>query len=158
MSEEVRGGHVAVIGSLVLALFLTIIPLPHGGLIYRPQWIALVLLFWTLNLPRHVGVFWGFSAGLVLDVTLGSVLGQNALTLSVICFLAVELQPRILPFPPWQQALSVWLLLLLERLLSLWILGATGQPTPSLTYWMPTFVGALMWPWLFILLRGWLAK
>jgi rod shape-determining protein MreD len=82
------------------------------------------------------------------------VLGQHALSLSVVCFLAVELHQRVLPFPAWQQALSVWLLLLAERLLALWILGATGQPTPSLSYWMPTFAGALLWPALARLLRA----
>jgi len=154
MSDPTRRGDVAVVGSLALALLLTIVTLPHWALVYRPQWVALVLIFWALNQPRRVGVFWGFCTGILMDVISGSVLGQNALGLSVVCFLAVELHQRILPFPPWQQALSVWLLLLVERLLSLWILGATGQPTPSLAYWTPTFVGALLWPWLFVLMRG----
>jgi rod shape-determining protein MreD len=149
-----RGGIFVILGSLVVALLFTILPLPDWALDYRPQWVALVLVFWAMSLPRHIGVFWGFGAGIVLDVISGSVLGQHALSLSVVCFLAVELHQRILPFPPWQQALSVWLLLLVERLLSLWILGATGQPTPSLGYWMPTFVGALLWPWMFVFMRG----
>jgi rod shape-determining protein MreD len=88
-----------------------------------------------------------------LDVTAGTVLGQHALSLSVVAFLAVELHQRIRIFPLWQQALSVWVLLLVERLLSLWVIGATGQPTPTLWYWAPTFVGMLLWPWIFIVLR-----
>ncbi|MGB5832465.1 MAG: rod shape-determining protein MreD [Thiohalocapsa sp.] len=155
MSDEAnRGGIGPIVGSLIVGLFLTIVPMPGWAQDYRPQWIALVLVFWALSVPRRVGVFWGFGTGIVLDVISGSVLGQHALSLSVVCFLAIELHRRILPFPPWQQALSVWLLLLVERLLSLWILGATGQPTPSLIYWVPTFVGMLLWPWLFLLMRG----
>jgi rod shape-determining protein MreD len=88
-----------------------------------------------------------------LDVTSGTVLGQHALSLSVVVWLAVELHKRIRAFPPVQQAGSVWVLLLLERLISMWVMGATGQPTPSLGYWLPTFVGMLLWPWVFILLR-----
>lgn len=154
MSAEAGGaGNVVVIGSLGVALFLTIVPLPHWALHYRPQWVALVMIYWAMSAPRHVGVFWGFGAGVLQDVISGSVLGQNALGLSVVCFLALELHERILPFPPWQQAASVWLLLLVERLLSLWTLGATGQPTPSLVYWMPTFVGTLLWPWVFVSMR-----
>jgi rod shape-determining protein MreD len=38
-------------------------------------------------------------------------------------------------------------------LLSLWVIGATGQPTPTLWYWAPTFVGMLLWPSIFIVLR-----
>ena len=143
----------AVLVSLLAALFLTILPLPWWASEYRPQWAALVLIYWCMSAPRQVGVFWAFATGIVLDVLSGSVLGQHALSLSVVGYLALELHQRILPFPLWQQALSVWLLLLVERLLSLWILGATGQPTPSLIYWMPTLTGMLLWPWLSILLR-----
>jgi rod shape-determining protein MreD len=111
------------------------------------------LIYWALALPGRVGVFWAWCAGLVLDVTSGTVLGQHALSLSVAVYLAVELHPRVRVFPLLQQAVSVWVLLLVERLLSLWVIGATGQPTPTLWYWMPTFIGMLLWPWVFILLR-----
>jgi len=47
----------------------------------------------------------------------------------------------------------VWVLLLVERLFSLWVPGAIDQPTPSLRYWISTFVGMLLWPLVFILLR-----
>ncbi len=43
--------------------------------------------------------------------------------------------------------------LLVERLLGLWVIGATGQPTPTLWYWAPTLVGTLLWPWVYIVLR-----
>jgi rod shape-determining protein MreD len=53
----------------------------------------------------------------------------------------------------WQQALFVWVLLLVERLLNLWVLAATGQPMPSLIYWVPTLLGLLLWPWLLVILN-----
>ncbi|MCF7984752.1 MAG: rod shape-determining protein MreD [Thiohalocapsa sp.] len=148
MTASERRGTALILASFGLGLLLTLLPLPHWAAEYRPQWVTLVLIFWVLSVPRRVGVFAAFAAGLVLDVVTGTVLGQHALTLSVVGFLAVELRQRILPFPAWQQALSVWVLLLVERLLSLWILGATGQPTPSLDYWVPTVIGMLLWPWL----------
>ncbi|ESQ17501.1 MAG TPA: rod shape-determining protein MreD [Chromatiaceae bacterium] len=153
MSSRTRSDSVAIIASLLLALFLTVLPLPHWAIHYRPQWVALVLIFWAMNVPQRVGVFWGFGVGIMLDVISGSVLGKNALGLSVVCFLALVLHQRILPFPPLQQAFSVWLLLLVERLLSLWTMGAIGQPTPSPLYWMPTFVGMAIWPWLSVVMQ-----
>jgi len=153
VSARVHKGIRFVLFTLVLALVLTILPLPPWGEEFRPQWMALILIFWTLTLPARIGVFWAFGAGLVLDVAAGTLLGQHALSLSVPVYLAVELSPRIRNFPLPQQTLSVWVLLLLERLLSLWVLGATGQPTPTLAYWTPTFVGMFLWPWLFLLLR-----
>jgi len=143
-----------ILASLAAALLLTILPLPQWGEELRPQWVAMVLLYWNLALPERVGVFWAWATGLVLDVTSGSVLGQYALSLSVMAWLAVELHKRIRVFPLVQQAVSVWILLLLERLLSMWVMGATGRPTPTLFYWVPTFVGMLLWPGVFIVLRN----
>lgn len=142
-----------VLLTLVAALFLTILPLPAPAEDLRPQWVALTLIFWALALPDRVGVFWAFGTGLVLDVATGTLLGHHALGLSVVVYLALELHARVRIFPLWQQALLVWLLLVLERLLALWVLGATGQPMPSLTYWWSTFVGLLLWPWLTVVLR-----
>lgn len=142
-----------ILVSLAVALFLTVVPMPDWGDDLRPQWVAMALIYWNLALPTRIGVFWAWGTGLVLDVTSGTVLGQHALSLSVMAWLAVELHQRIRVFPPVQQAVSVWILLLLERLLSMWVLGATGQPTPTLWFWMPTFVGMFLWPWVFIVLR-----
>lgn len=153
MSETQRRGTRVILITLVIALFLTILPIPQWAETYRPQWVAMTLIYWALALPARVGVFWAWGAGLVLDVASATVLGQHALSLSVSVYLAVELHARIRVFPPLQQAVSVWVLLLVERLLSLWVIGATGQPTPTLWYWMPTFTGMLLWPWFFILFR-----
>lgn len=148
-----RRGYGLVLASLAIALTLTILPMPHWAAELRPQWAALTLIYWSLTRPERVGVFWAFGTGLLLDVVSGTVLGQNALALSVVAYLAIELHQRIRIFPLWQQAVSVWLLLLVERLLTVWILGATGAPTPTLWYWLPTFFGMLLWPWLSLVLR-----
>ncbi|MFY9975299.1 MAG: rod shape-determining protein MreD [Chromatiaceae bacterium] len=153
MSEAPSRGTWMVLLTLVAALFLTILPLPAAAEDLRPQWVALTLIFWALALPDRVGVFWAFGTGLVLDVATGTLLGHHALGLSVVVYVAVELHARVRIFPLWQQALLVWLLLVLERLLALWVLGATGQPMPSLTYWWSPFVGLLLWPWLTVVLR-----
>jgi rod shape-determining protein MreD len=146
-------GYGPVAASLTVALVLTLLPMPHWAGEFRPQWVALTLIFWALTVPDRVGVFWAFGAGLLLDVVSGSVLGQNALALSVVVYLALELHQRIRIYPMWQQAISVWVLLLVERLLTVWVLGATGAPTPTLWYWVSTFLGMLLWPWLSALLR-----
>jgi len=153
MSEAARSGTRVILVTLVIALLLTILPMPEWAERFRPQWVAMTLIYWALALPTRVGVFWAWGVGLVMDVTSGTVLGQHALSLSVAVYLAVELHARIRVFPLLQQAVSVWVLLLVERLLALWVFGATGQPTPTLWYWMPTFTGMLLWPWIFILLR-----
>lgn len=146
-------GRWAVVLSLAVALFLTILPMPVWAEDLRPQWVALTLIFWCLTLPDRVGVFWAFAAGLVLDAASGTLFGHHALGLSLAAYVVVELHPRLRIFPLWQQTMFVWVLLLVERLLFLWVLAGTGAPTPTLSYWAPTFSGMLLWPWVAAVLR-----
>ncbi len=151
MSGSSSGGLFAVL-TMIAALTLSVVPMPSWASEYRPQWVVIILIYWCLVRPAEVGVFSGFLLGIAQDLVSGALLGENALSLSIIAYLAGELHRRIRAFPLWQQAVAVWLLLLIERLLSLWVLGATGQPTPALAYWLPTLVGLLLWPWLSLLL------
>ena len=153
METTPRGSRV-VLTTFVIALFLTVLPLPDWAQGYRPQWVALTLIYWCLAAPQRVGVGWAFAVGLALDVLVGTLLGQHALSLSLVAYLTLELHQQIRVFPLWQQSLSVLVLLWVERLLTLWVMGATGQPTPTLWYWVPSLVSMLCWPWVFHALRS----
>jgi len=137
----------------MLALLLMILPMPEWARPYRPQWVTLTLIYWCIALPHRVGVGTGFSLGILLDVLTGTLLGQHALGLSVVAFLAVQLHARIRVFPFWQQALAVLVLLVVEHLFALWVMGAIGQTPPALTYWLVPLIGAVLWPWIFVTLR-----
>jgi rod shape-determining protein MreD len=141
-----------IIATFIIAWFLTLIPLSEGHPEWHPQWVALVFIFWILQFPDRIGIFWGFFVGLMLDVISGALLGQHALSYSIIGYLTIGLQQRLRLFRIWQQALSVWLLLTVERLFSLWIIEITGQPTPLLTYWITPGIGMLLWPMISMLL------
>lgn len=137
-----------------LALLLTVLPLPEWARLYRPQWVALVLVYWAIALPHRVGVGTGFIMGIMLDALTSTLLGQHALGMSVIAFLAVQSHARIRVFPLWQQAIGVLILLLIEHSLNLWIIGATLQAPPGLVYWFVPLISAFLWPWMFVTLRG----
>ena len=147
-----RGTWIIVL-TLCAAMLLMIMPLPDWARPYRPQWVTLTLIYWCIALPHRVGVGSGFGTGIVLDVLTGTLLGQHALGLSLVAFLSVQLHARIRVFPFWQQALAVLVLLLVEHLLSLWVMGAIGQTTPGIIYWVIPLIGAVLWPWVFVTLR-----
>lgn len=142
-----------IVASFVVAFMLTIVPLPGGLAMLRPEWAAMVLIYWCLALPQRVSVGYGWLAGLFLDVLRGALLGQHALGFAVIAYLSVKLHRRIRVFPLWQQALSVTVFVALEQLLVLWVQGMTGQGRGGLTYWLPSLVSGLLWPAVFLLLR-----
>lgn len=146
MNLSRQHGGLVIIISFGAAMLLTIIPLAEGLRMLRPDWVALTLIFWCLVLPYRVSVGSGFMAGLLLDVLTGTLLGEHALSLSIIAYLCVRLHQRIRVYPAWQQALTVLLFLILHQLLTLWIDSIIGRPPPPPSYWLASLVGAALWP------------
>ncbi|MGY2161013.1 rod shape-determining protein MreD, partial [Pseudomonas tolaasii] len=62
---------------------------------------------WALALPHKVGMVTAMCLGLMEDVLYGTLLGQNALILTLITFLVLSLQQRLRMFPMWQQCLVI---------------------------------------------------
>lgn len=147
-----HGGWI-IVASFVAALMLTILVMPQWAASFRPEWAAIVLIYWCLALPHRVNVGYGWLVGLCVDVLRGALLGQHALGFAVIAYLTVKLHQRIRVFPLWQQALSVMVFVALEQLLVLWVQGMIGQAHESWAYWLPSLVSGLLWPWAYLFLR-----
>ncbi len=139
--------------SFLVALVLSILPWPVWTEQFRPDWVALVLIYWCMALPTRVGVGTAWSVGLMLDVLYGSMLGENALAKSLIAFLTVRFHLQLRMFPRWQQAVVVLLLVAANNLLVLWIKNLAGQAPSTWSYLTPSIVSMLLWPWLFVILR-----
>jgi len=140
--------------SFAVALLLSVAPLPSFMEIGRPLWLALILTYWTLALPHRVGMTSAWLLGLAEDVLYGSLLGQNALILTLICFLVLTLHQRLRMFPIWQQSLVLLVVFGLAQLVQLWLNALTGNRPPTLAFVLPALVSALLWPWVFAALRG----
>ena len=110
------GGWVITLSFLV-AFLLAGIPLPGGLGHFRPDWVAMVLIYWCMALPRRVGIGVGWLVGLLLDVGRGGLLGQHALALAVVAYLILQTYRRVRVASPWQQAISVLVFLLIEQIL-----------------------------------------
>lgn len=146
MMHESRGGFGRVLATALLALVLTVLPLPEPANWLRPDWLLLTVIYWSLVTPRIAGLAFAWICGLVIDVATGTVLGQHALAFLLVGFLTHRLQLRMRIFPVWQQAFTVLILLLLYQFLLFWIDGITGQPITTWRRWMPAIVGAMLWP------------
>ena len=145
----------ALVGSLVLAFTLTLIPYPMAAV--KPYWVALVVIYWVLESPflRQLGLL--FSIGLMMDLMTGSLFGQHAMSLLIMTYLLLRFRQRLRFFQAWQLTGAVFLLLLNDRILQLWVLWLSGQP-PGFEYWLSPLTGAVMWPWVFLALDGYRRK
>jgi len=148
-----RRGEWVVLASLAVALILTVIPLPGWAALLRPEWTALVLIYWCMAIPNRVGVGVAWMTGLALDVLRGGLLGQQALAMCMIAYIVLKLYRRIRVAPLWQQAFSILIMVILYQLLILWIKGITGLSPNLWTYWLPSLTSMLIWPAIFIGLR-----
>jgi rod shape-determining protein MreD len=147
-----RGGLI-ILFTFALAFFLTMLPIPEWTREFRPAWCALVLIYWCLALPTRVGVGIAWLIGILLDISTGTLLGQHAMGLAIVAFITLKLHQRARVSPLWQQSLTVFLLLLLDNLLTLLIQGAIGRPALLQLFWGPPLIGMLLWPVVFIILR-----
>ena len=130
----------------LVALILTVLPLPTWASVARPAFLVLTVLFWSVNAPRTGGVAFGFFAGLALDVFQGPVLGEHALALALVSYIAVREHQRIRSKPAFQQALIVFAALMVYEFVLFAIDGWTGHPVMSPLRWVHTVTGALVWP------------
>lgn len=138
--------------TILIGLILQVFPLPDWADQLRPQWPLLVLVYWSMLLPERVGIFTAMIVGLFVDVMLDALLGQHVLAYAVAIFIVITTYKRLRLMHAWQQALVVFLLLMIERIVTAVVLGMTRGQATDLYFWFPPLTGMLLWPLLGLLL------
>jgi rod shape-determining protein MreD len=140
--------------SLTLALLLNM--LQNMGLFGNaagvPDFLALVLLFWSVHQPLRVSLGWAFFFGLITDVHEVGLLGQHALSYTVMAYLAARIHRRLLWFRGPSQALQVLPLFLVTHALSWTVRMATGNAFPGAWALLAPLLEAVLWPVVSVLL------
>ena len=153
MLQQKANGWWVIVSTLLIALLLSIVPMPFWAQWARPEWLAMVLVYWVIALPERVGIGIAWLSGLVLDVIEGSSLGQNAFALSLIAYVSLILYQRLRMYTPWQQAAVLFFLIGVHQLIGHWMQTLVGVISPNLLFLLPALVSALLWPWLSVSLR-----
>jgi rod shape-determining protein MreD len=142
-----------IVLTLALALLANLLPLSGITLALRPDFLALVLLYWCIREPRFVSVGTAWCVGLMMDVGDATLFGQHALAYAVLAYAAEYFRRRVLRFPLWQQAAQVAVLLALCAGLVILVRVMGGAPLPRWTYAVPPLSGALLWPIVTLILQ-----
>src|SRR5690554_4050101 len=153
MGPKANGIWVILLSFLV-AYLLAIVPFPEWAMHYRPQWVALVLIYWIMALPYRIGIGTAWFAGLFMDILEGSLLGLNALSFVIIAYATLNLHQRLRLFSALQQSGIVLALVGLSMVLTYWVKVATDQTDAgSMLFLLGALSSAFVWPWLFVFLR-----
>ncbi len=143
----------AIITTLLIAIFLALLPMPDWTIWLRPAWVLMILIYWAMMTPSQVGVGVAWLVGLVMDLLNGTLLGEHALAYTIVIYFVSKMHIRLRMFPLLQQGMSILIFILLYQFILYCIQGFIGELPSSHLYWLSSVTSMLLWPWLFVLMR-----
>lgn len=139
--------------SLLAALLLNWLPWHGVWLALRPDFVALVLLYWCTHKPFRIGIGWAWTMGILTDVADASLFGQHALAYAVLAFGGIALHRRMQMFDLRQQTMQIFPVMLLAYV----VYAAVHWQLHGYVAWL-YFIGCgvsvLLWAPLTILLQA----
>ena len=146
-------GRFVILLSFAAAMFMNVLPWWQIIDAFKPDWVALVLVYWVMAVPNRVGVLVGWVVGLFVDVLYGTLFGIHAMTFALMAYLIQMTYHRLRLFPRWKQSINIAVVIGIHMLLGQ-VLRSFVQPVSAdLNYWTPLLGAMLFWPWVFIFLR-----
>ncbi|MBC7436612.1 MAG: rod shape-determining protein MreD [Bdellovibrionales bacterium] len=136
--------------SLLAALMLNMLPL--GRVPWMPDFLALVLVFWSVHQPQRVGIGASFVFGLFMDVHQAALLGQHAWSYTALSFFAITIHRRLLWFTVPSQALQVLPLFAAAHAIELAIRMLSGGVFPGWPLFLAPVIESVLWPLVSVLL------
>lgn len=134
-----------ILVTLLLALLLKLIPWSGWGLILRPDFVLIAILFWSLHRPSRAGMALAFAVGLLSDFQDGVVFGQHTAAYVVGVYAVRYFRLRFLQFDAAQQSAQMLPILLLVQCVVLIVGWVSTRPPLSINILLPALSGALVW-------------
>jgi rod shape-determining protein MreD len=135
-----------IIITVIVSLLLNLLPWSGAALLSHPDFILLILLYWSVHEPRIVGQGWGFALGLIMDVADSALLGQHAMVYVIAIFLAQLLRLRMLQLNVLEQALHIIAILFVSQGIGVLLNLSMGRAFPGNGILISLLLGALLWP------------
>jgi rod shape-determining protein MreD len=136
-----------VAGTLGVAFVLNLLPASGQALLWRPDFVALILAYWLIHYPRRLGFLLPWLLGLAMDVAEGALFGQYALGYTALALMATLAHRRVLMFDIVSQTIHV-----LVKLIMLLVRMAEGAEFPGWLYFLGPVAAAMLWPLLSVTL------
>ena len=132
---------------------LSLVDLPDWLFYFRPDWLALVVIFWVLIFPERLSIGYGLINGLFLDLILVKPLGLNAVGFILLAYLVNYWSSQIRALTLWQQCLFLVVLIAVCKLL----IGLAAIVTTDFVftrfYWYSALGNLVFWPLMFMILH-----
>jgi rod shape-determining protein MreD len=113
----------------------------------QPYWLAMIIIYWSIEAPKQCGLLTAFFYSILLDVLYGSLFGKHGFSMVAMVFLISKIHKRMKMTSFWQLALMVGALLLNDAFIRAvidWL--SSQQHSFSLNLWS-VLMSILLWPW-----------
>lgn len=145
--------RILIVTSLLSAFVLAVFPVGHEWRWCRPEFVALMVIYWSMFAPQYFGLLAAWGVGLYLDLLLLSPLGLHAVGLLLIAWLSPMVYRRINNYMLWHQAIWVTMLVALFQLFCRWLGSFFGQFADTLVFLIAALLTGLLWPLLVLLMN-----
>ena len=135
----------------ILALILSILPLPELISAFRPPWVLLLVLYIEYFLPNKFKIITLLLLGLTLDVLLATVIGVHSFALLLVTWIASSKSRRFQFFSMMQQIFLVGFFCLLYQAVITFIDALFGFHINAYVPFVSAVVGMFFWPWIRLL-------
>jgi len=124
----------------------------------NPQWMVLIVAYWSIYTPDKTGIVTAWVWGLLLDVALGTHMGIHALSLALVSYMSIILYLRLRMYPLWQQMFFIWLIAGLDKLVSFQLMNVFIPISAQWDYWTSTLITCLIWPFALFMMKWYQQK
>jgi rod shape-determining protein MreD len=139
--------------SLLAGFLLNLLPMGGPLEALRPDFMAMILLYWCIHQPMRIGIGAAWIFGILMDVADGALFGEHALAYSLMAFIALALRRRMSMLQIGHQFTHVTLILLIMQA----VVVLTGLIAKNIfvgwTYFLGSVTAGLLWPFLSYLLK-----
>jgi rod shape-determining protein MreD len=138
--------YLLIAASFLVALILSVYPLPMDMRWWRPEFPLVVAIYWIFYMPLTVSFTLLCALGLFQDLLEGVPFGQHSLGLVIVAYICILSYQRVRNFAIWRQSAWVFILVGIAQLSDNWVQGMAGRPLSGIQFLYPALTSALLWP------------
>ena len=142
---------ILILLTILLSLFVSLVTLPLGY--HSPEWILLVLIYWSIAIPSINKLFLAFVLGFLVDIVLGQVLGISSLFYVILIYIVLRLYNSLRYMTIAQQSFVIFFLIIIKQHLLIWAYIVIDKTIEYQAILVGSFMNALLWPLIFFALR-----
>jgi rod shape-determining protein MreD len=131
--------------SLLIAATFNLIQIKIFNIDLTPDFILLTLIFWFFKSPSLVSISLFWFIGLIVDIFMGDLLGQYAMTYACCYFMAQYFVRKILLNNNYQQLLYIFLIFLSAQIIMLMINVMHDLQYPGSSYFLQSITAVVIW-------------